>query len=275
MSPIRPVEEFLEAHDGTRLFLRRSALNSPRRLLVLHGLFEHSINYAALMARLFPEGGVSWVALDFRGHGRSEGAPNQVDSAQYASDIQSVLDHLGWQEGSFVGLAHSFGALTALYLSAFKPHFFKALALTSPFLGMPDSRSSSEAAILKALSFVLPGFRLKDPIETKYLTHDLERIRQYKTDPLIHLAIPLKSLRNILKMQSVACGLHTLPIPVLVLAGSGERIVSRKAIRRWIDEYRGERLEKKMLDGYYHEIFNEPDNEPAIQTVRKYLKDVL
>jgi len=270
-----PIEEFLKASDGTDLFLRRSASNSPRRLLILHGLFEHSINYAALMDRLFPEGGMSWAALDFRGHGRSGGIPNRVDPAQYTADIRSVLDHLGWKEGSFAGLAHSFGALTALYLSVVKPRFFKALVLTSPFLGMPDSRGSFEAAVLKALSFIMPGFRLKDPIETKYLTHDQERIRQYRSDPLIHLAIPLGSLRNILAMQQTVRVLHALPIPVLVLAGTEERIVSRKAIERWVNEYQGERLEKRMLDGYYHEIFNEPGNEPAVEMTRKFLKDTL
>lgn len=200
---------------------------------------------------------------------------NQVDPAQYAADVRSVLDHLGWETGSFAGLAHSFGALTALYLSIEKTRFFKALVLSSPFLGMPDSRSRLERTVLKSMSYFLPRLKITNPIETKYLTHDTARIRQYENDPLIHLSISLKALRNILWMQERALGLHELPIPVLLLAGSGERIVSRKAIECWMREYQGEKLEKRMLPGYYHEIFNEPDNEPAVEMARKFLKGIL
>jgi len=269
------LEEFVTVPDGTPIFLRRSLLNSPRRLLILHGLFEHSVNYPSLMERIFPEPEVSWAALDFRGHGRSGGEPNEVDAEIYASDIQAVLAHLGWEPGSFAGLGHSFGALMALYLSKVDPRYFRALVLASPFLGMPDSRSPLEQTLLKTLSYPLPGLKIRNPIEAEFLTHDKVRVHQYVADPLIRLSISLRSLRNILTMQRTARDLRELPIPVLLFAGTDERVVSRKAIQTWTDNYQGERLAKMIVEGYYHEVFNELGNEPLIRETREFLRSTL
>jgi alpha-beta hydrolase superfamily lysophospholipase len=269
------IEETFTARDGTHLFLRRSRFTGERRLLVLHGLFEYSVNYPQLIKRIFPEGGVEWAAFDMRGHGLSEGIKNEVNPEVYAKDVKDLVKHLGWADGSFVALGHSFGGLMALYLSGKEPRFLKALLLSSPFFGMPDSRNSIEVFGLLTLAVILPGYRLQNAVSTQDLTHDEKRVRQYETDPLIHRSISLGSLKNIRKMQKAVSRLVNLPIPLLIFVGGEEKVVSRRAIDTWTQNYRGASLGKKEFLGFYHEVFNELNNESVILEAREFLKKVL
>src|SRR5258706_6903507 len=244
------IEETFITRDKTRLFLRRSdTTSSNKRILIFHGLFEHSVNYPKLMERIFPEGGVSWVSWDMRGHGLSEGVKNEVNAEQYIQDVKDLIQYLKWDEGSFVGLGHSFGALLALYLTCKNPHFFKALLLSSPFLGMPDSRKPLEVAGLLSLSIFLPRMILKNAVCLENLTHDRTRIDQYARDPLIQNEISLGSLRAIHTMQMRVRRMKTLKIPVFILSGSEERVVSQKNMAQWIQNCGSSDLKQRIFKG--------------------------
>ncbi|GAA3488861.1 MULTISPECIES: alpha/beta fold hydrolase [Streptomyces] len=95
-------------------------------VLLLHGLMGRSSHWAAT-ARWLSERHRA-VALDQRGHGRSE-KPSEGPFSRdaYVADAEAVVEELGLGPVTLVG--HSMGALTAWQLAAKRPDLVRALVV--------------------------------------------------------------------------------------------------------------------------------------------------
>ncbi|MER6216666.1 alpha/beta hydrolase [Streptomyces sp. NPDC001674] len=97
---------------------------SGRPLLALHGHFGDGRTFAPLASELCG----SWrvIALDQRGHGLSDSAPD-FSRAGYVEDAAAVLGHLGIRRA--VVLGHSLGGVNAYQLAAWIPGLVEALVV--------------------------------------------------------------------------------------------------------------------------------------------------
>lgn len=117
--------------------------NDEPPLVIAHATGFHARCYDAI-AEQFPERRV--IALDLRGHGRSEGGPID-DWRIMARDVGAVLEQLGIRGA--VGVGHSMGAHTLLQCAADRPDAFSRLILFDPVIlppefYEPDAVTSSE-----------------------------------------------------------------------------------------------------------------------------------
>lgn len=120
-------------HDGTRL---SNATDSPP-LLLLHGLASASRIWDLVAPTLATDRRV--VALDQRGHGRSEKPDAGYDFATVVADDIAAADALRLGK-RFVVAGHSWGANVALELAAAHPDRVAALALVDGGFGMLRQR---------------------------------------------------------------------------------------------------------------------------------------
>ncbi|CAM5597218.1 alpha/beta hydrolase [Streptomyces spiroverticillatus] len=119
--------------DGARLaaweFADPPKDGDPEQLpgvLLLHGLMGRSSHWAAT-ARWLAERHRA-VALDQRGHGRSEKPSDGPFSRDaYVADAEAVVEQLGLAPVTLIG--HSMGALTAWQLAAKRPDLVRALVV--------------------------------------------------------------------------------------------------------------------------------------------------
>ncbi|HEV7502213.1 MAG TPA: alpha/beta fold hydrolase, partial [Vicinamibacteria bacterium] len=133
---------------------------SPRAaVLVVHGLAEHSGRYVAV-ARALTEASLDVHAVDYRGHGRSEGRRVHVDSVRdYVADVRAALAEVRRLSPGLPVflLGHSQGGLIALELALDEPAAVDGIVVTSPFLATHrDARPSgpvrATAAVLRRLA---------------------------------------------------------------------------------------------------------------------------
>jgi pimeloyl-ACP methyl ester carboxylesterase len=110
--------------DGVRLAWRDFGGDGPSALL-LHGLAGHSDEWAQTASWLTARCRV--VALDARGHGRSERFPADVSRDAVVADAVFVVEQLRLQPVVVVG--QSVGGLTALSLAARRPELVRGLVL--------------------------------------------------------------------------------------------------------------------------------------------------
>ncbi|MFE7136099.1 alpha/beta fold hydrolase [Streptomyces sp. NPDC057638] len=102
-----------------------SAADPPGALL-LHGLMGRAAHWAS--AARWLSGRYRTVALDQRGHGRSEKPSDGPFSREaYVADAEAALEQLGL--GPAVVIGHSMGALTAWQLAARRPDLVRALVI--------------------------------------------------------------------------------------------------------------------------------------------------
>src|SRR4051794_14320520 len=104
------------SRDGVRLACRDCGAGEPA-VLLLHGLAGDLEEWAETAEWLRERCRV--VALDARGHGRSERLPEDVSRAAHVGDVAFVIEELELAPVVLVG--QSLGGLTALLATATYP----------------------------------------------------------------------------------------------------------------------------------------------------------
>jgi lipase len=114
--------------------------------LCLHGIEAHGLRFIGLAQRL---GGVTVVAPDLRGHGRSPKA-GPWTMARHLADLEPLLESLGPRT---VLLGHSYGGRIAWDLARAAPDRLAGLILVDPALvisaELADSTRATNAANLR------------------------------------------------------------------------------------------------------------------------------
>jgi alpha-beta hydrolase superfamily lysophospholipase len=107
---------------------------------------------------------------------------------------------------------------------------------------------------------IWPSLLLHNGVNPEYNTHDLDIMRANLNDPLHHNRISARLGLDILNAGEWAiehAGDFTLPL--LMMHGGGDRVVSVDANREFAERVPGESV-FKMWDGLYHELHNEPEH---------------
>jgi uncharacterized protein len=130
------VEQTFAASDGVRLHAWWAEAPGARATLVWsHGNGGNIAGRSAVLRGLAARG-VSVLAYDYRGYGRSEGSPSE--EGVYL-DVLAAYDHLrarGVPESRLVAFGESLGSAVSVRLAAKRP--CAALVLVSPFTRMQD-----------------------------------------------------------------------------------------------------------------------------------------
>jgi pimeloyl-ACP methyl ester carboxylesterase len=113
-------------HDGIPLnYLEWGSADSPP-VLFLHGLTDHAYVWRPVCERLADR--YHCVALSLRGHGDSGPSPQrQYNFALFASDVEALVRHLGWQRFLLVG--HSLGGRVSIAYAGSHPQQVIALVV--------------------------------------------------------------------------------------------------------------------------------------------------
>ncbi|MNK40885.1 Non-heme chloroperoxidase [compost metagenome] len=117
--------------DGLSLFARDYApADGPARLpvIAIHGLTRNSADFEVIAA-LIAQSGRRVLAVDVRGRGQSDRAPDPMTYTPdvYARDVVALMEQLGIEKAVFLGT--SMGGLTTMALTAIKPKAIAAAIL--------------------------------------------------------------------------------------------------------------------------------------------------
>ena len=100
-----------------------------RPVLLAHATGFHARTWDAV-ARLLP--GHRVVAVDFRGHGRSDNPEPPILWSHFAQDLVAVAEHAGLE--GVVGVGHSMGGRCVTFAAAAAPSRFASLLLIDPVM---------------------------------------------------------------------------------------------------------------------------------------------
>ncbi len=117
--------------DGLSLFARdHAAGDGPARLpvIAIHGLTRNSADFGGI-APLIAQSGRRVLAIDVRGRGRSDRAPDPMTYSPdvYARDVIALMDQAGLDRAVFLGT--SMGGLITMALAAIRPKLIAAAIL--------------------------------------------------------------------------------------------------------------------------------------------------
>ncbi|RAP59560.1 alpha/beta hydrolase [Oleiagrimonas sp. MCCC 1A03011] len=248
--------------DGQLLFRRRWPDPSAQRgVLLVHGLGEHSGRYRHIAA-WFSGRGWDVCSYDQRGHGQSpgpRGALRRSDDlltdlaamyAAYAIDFETPPLLFG----------HSMGGLVAAHAVLEGRVRPSAMVLSSPAFRSHESAFMQRLA--GVLASVMPNLPLRNGIKRQYLSHDAAVAPFYDDDPNCDNRITPR-LADFIFRSGAYCIAQAddLSVPALLLAAGDDHLVDASGSCDFIAAGPPSRLDGRVLDGLYHEIFNEA--EPA------------
>ena len=274
MSQYSEKTDSFSGHDGVNLFYRQyPAPNERARLVIAHGLGEHSGRYGNVVDRLVPKDISIW-ALDHRGHGKSGGKRGHIlNFEQYLLDlrlmVESAREDLPENRRIFL-LGHSMGGLIALYFALRQPELIDAVVASSPALGMVIEVPAVKSILGKVMSFIRPGLVLSNELDATKISHDENVVQAYQNDSLVHDKVSARWFTEFLSaMESVNQQAEQLRVPILLQVAGDDYLVNAQSSQRFFEKLTVADKTLHVYDGQYHEIYNE-----AVDQRQKALGDL-
>jgi alpha-beta hydrolase superfamily lysophospholipase len=292
------------ARDGEILALYEWPLNSESTqtlqlrggargvVLIVHGLGEHACRHDRL-ATMLMDSGFLVRAYDQRGHGQSSGVrgilPSEDalvdDLAEIVDDTREMCrrlptDRAARRAGSpgvpLILLGHSLGGLVASRFVAQKRRPVEGLVLSSP--AFDANFSPSRKALVSVLATLMPRLTVGSRIDARWLSRDPAVVADYRTDRLVHRRVSMRLARFIATAgpETIAAASHW-DTPTLLLYAGDDRVVSPAGSRAFADraaasgQVQPGTLTSHCFDGFYHEVFNEPDSARVFAALSRWL----
>ncbi len=255
----------LTSADGVKIFYRQYPAESERaRMVIAHGLGEHSGRYENIVERMLPKGISVWVP-DHRGHGQSGGKRGHVlKFSQYLSDLRLTVELAGEDRPEGMQcflLGHSLGGLIALYFAQQFPGLIDGLIASSPALGVAIEIPGVKRILGSFMSYIWPGMTMGNELDAGKISHDPKVVSAYKTDPLVHDRVSARFFTEFLAaMETVRAQASSLKVPILLQVAGDDYLVNARSSVQFFGKLDIEDKTLQVYDGRYHEIYNEGEN---------------
>ncbi len=279
--PMEPSASFrFPSKDGLELHGELYQHPSPRgAVVILHGYAEHCGRYREV-AHVLHQAGFAALAYDMRGHGRAAGARGHaLRFDEFLGDVEAAIAELDRRVPGELPLAllcHSHGGLVGLRLLADPwrcPKRIRCAVISSPFLRLRMKVSPVKRVGARWVGFLLPGLSLPNDIPIDKLTHDAGKLAERRVDTLCHDVAGARWFNEALAAQEwVQEFSHRVDVPTLWLIG-GDDFIADPAASRAVAEKVGGPARIHVLDGQYHEVFNETDRAATFELLRAFLEE--
>lgn len=235
-------------------------------VVLVHGLGEHCGRYDNIINRLAGEK-ISFYGLDHRGHGRSQGKRGHLEHfSYYLQDLKLVVDIARKQNPGLplIMLGHSMGGAIAGRYALDYSKDINALILSAPGIIPGSAPPAWQDLMARFLSKVAPATTFPNGLNADDLSHDPEVVKAYLNDPLVHNKISARWYTEFIAGgQELLRRASELTMPLLVIHGSGDKIVDISGSEQVFKAARSQDKEFKPFSGLYHEAMNEKQPEQA------------
>ena len=265
---MKNTEGKFEGAKGLSIFYQSWLPENPKAIVqVVHGFAEHSGRYLNVVNELVPlDYGI--YADDHRGHGRSEGTRNYVDSFdQYIEDEKTLYDIIKEKHPNLpiFLLGHSMGSLIVIYVIKKYEDLYKGLILSGTGTSVGDKISGFLKTMAKVMGKIAPKLKISPGLEANMLSHDPEVVKAYQEDPNVYAEKITARLgyEMLNKFESVLDVIDKFKLPLLVQCGSEDALI-QGAEEEIKEAFKMDDQTINIYDGLYHEVYNELEKDRKI-----------
>lgn len=270
------VESRFAGHGGLELF-RQSwrPSGTPRAVVVnLHGLGDHSGLYPTLVDHLVAREMVV-QSFDLRGNGRSAGPRGYVGHWQeYREDLAGFVTLVAREDPGrpVILIGNSLGGLIVLEYALGTPAGLRGVIAVSSPLGQLNVPGPLMAAG-RMLSRVWPRFSMQTGLDLSGLARDPGVAEAIVADPLFHRRGTARlSTEVTAAIARVRAGAGSFRLPLLLLHGSDDRMVSPEGSRAFAAEAGSPDKQLIEYPAAYHALFADLGYEQVLADVTGWIE---
>jgi len=268
-----PTHRYVEVAGLKLHYLDWGGDPNKRTFVLLHGGAAHAHWWDSVAPLLTPYGRV--LALDFRGHGRSQWArPPIYGPPAYLDDVRGLIESLGTR---VVLVGHSMGGAVAQWVAVTHPELLDALIIVDAPHGPPPmlrrlmwrwrrrSRGGARPE-LRTAADIIKKFRLQPP-ETNLTRLEIERLallgaEQLPTGAWAFRFDPETRAWRKSRGRMSKPAIKNLRMPTLILRGEHSGLVGPRHVKRMNRKIRGSVL-KEIPRAYHHVPLDNPADTAA------------
>ena len=233
-------------------------------LIIAHGVGEHSGRYGNLL-KSFENKGVSFFAVDHRGHGKSDGKRGHIDSfMDYVYDLKLFVEFVKDENRGLpiILYGHSMGGVIASKYAMTYPDDLTMLVLSSPGFEPAFKVPAWKNSIANFFSSRIPSLSVSSGLDIKGLSHDPKTIEEYEKDPLVHGKVTARWAVEFFRASKECLdNAGSIKKPLLVFHGSADPLTSCKASEEFYKRASSAIKKLFIYEGLYHETANETKAE--------------
>jgi len=243
-------------------------------LLVVHGLAEHCGRYMNIVNYFTPLG-YAVYGIDHVGHGKSDGTRVYINSFEnFIEPLHTYSEMVhAWQPGLPMYLfGHSLGGLIgAIYLLDYQ-NDLKGAILSSPAIKIPDYVTPPTIVLGKILSTLAPKVGLIG-LDARSISRDQTVVQEYINDPLVTTGKTMARLASemLRSMQRVGAEASKINLPIMIVHGSEDKLINPDASHLLYELVSSQDKTLNIYDGFYHEVFNEPEHDQVFLDMESWL----
>lgn len=258
----------------TLAYAARRAKSPRAAVAIIPGYADYSQRYARTMD-VWAEHGLSSVAIDLRGHGRSGGPPGHVMRFdEYLDDVRELLSILDAKAPAIPRLVfgHSFGAVVAIKTVLAGIGSFRAMALSDPYLGLALDVPRIKIVAGQIASRFVPALGLPSGLTGAQMSTSAEAARAYDSDPLIFKNARARWFTETTAAQERAfADASRLTMPLYVTFGTADPVASMPAAKKFFDAAGSADKTWDPREGLYHEVLNEPSWKDIVEAIARWV----
>ena len=261
---------------GLELYYQRWKPDHQAKAVValVHGFREHSGRYVP-MAEHLTSHGYAVYCFDHRGHGRSPGQRGHIDAwAEYRGDTEAFLALIRREAPDLplFLLGHSMGALIALDFLLFHPEGLRGAVISGAPLEPIDATKPVQLFVARVLSRIRPRLSMTSKFGGEAVSRDPEVVRAYDTDPLVHNQSSVRwGMEFLATIDRVKARAAEVKLPILMLHGGSDPIVSPDGSRRFFEQIGSADKELKVYPERLHEPHNDIGREQVLSDIASWL----
>jgi alpha-beta hydrolase superfamily lysophospholipase len=244
-------------------------------LVVVHGIAEHSGRYSNLVNYFVPKG-YAVYSFDLRGHGKSEGIRSYVERFSYYLDDLKIFCNIVREENKKAKIflvGHSMGSTIAIAYAIEHQSELNGLIVSGTTLKAGASINRVTILMAKILSILAPKMGVS-ALDANLISRDKAVVDAYVHDPLnytgkLRARWGTELLKTMVRLQSK---ISELSLPILIMQGSADRISDPSSSTMLFDGVKSKDKTLKLYEGFYHEIFNDPERQQVFLDMEAWLK---
>jgi len=260
--------------NGLTLFAQSWTVDAPKAVLgIIHGMGEHSNRYGH-MAKAMNAAGISVVAFDHRGHGKSGGKRGHMTSIDQLLDgVDQLLTEMGRvAPGAAQFLyGHSMGGNVLLNHAMRRKPKINGIIASGAYLRLAFEPPVVQVALAKLVKGILPALGQPTNLDATAISRDKAVVDAYLNDPLVHGRITPGFFVEIDAAAKYAMD-HAadLKLPLLIYHGSADRLTSHDASKEFATKAKGD-VTWRSWEGLFHECHNEPEQAEVFKLISDWI----